>query len=97
MVNLEHILPKSFPSKNWPSYDQDMHFKFALLLWNLTIMSSNENKVAGQESFADKKKIYAQSQIKLTSEIAEIATWQPKDIEKRQNDLADLAVKRWST
>jgi hypothetical protein len=96
MVNLEHILPKSFPAKNWSGYDQETHFKYSLLLGNLTIMNSSENKVAGQESFVDKKKIYAQSQIKLTNELNKYATWEPDDIQKRQDILGDLAVKRWS-
>ncbi len=96
MVNLEHILPKSFPAQNWSGFDQDQHFKFSLLLGNLTIMSSSDNRIVGQEPFRDKKLIYAKSQIKLTSDLANYTNWEPADIQKRQDILGNLAIKRWS-
>jgi len=96
MVNLEHILPKTFPTSNWPDFDQETHFKYALLLGNLAIMNSGENKLAGQDAFVTKKQIYGNSQIKLTSELATYVSWKPADIMKRQDILGALAVKRWA-
>ena len=96
-VNLEHILPKSYPAKYWTGFDEDEHFKYSTILGNLTLMLSGDNKVASQGSFSDKKKIYQNSEILLTKELAKYSAWTPKEIAKRQSELGDLAVKRWAT
>jgi hypothetical protein len=94
-VNLEHVLPHTFPAAGWGSFDEETHAAYANRLGNLTIMNSDDNVAADQAEFVEKKKFYAKSEIKITKEINTFKDWTIAEIEKRQNSLADLAVTRW--
>lgn len=94
-VNLEHVLPQSFPTAGWESFNEETHGAYAHRLGNLTIMNSDDNVAADQADFVEKKKFYAKSKIKITKEINTFKDWTTKDIEKRQDNLANLAVTRW--
>jgi hypothetical protein len=54
-VNLEHVLPQTFPASNWGSFDDETHAAYANRLGNLTIMNSDDNVAADQAAFSDKK------------------------------------------
>ncbi len=95
-VNLEHVLPVT-PTKEWEAlFSKDELRAFQKRLGNLAIMSSKLNSKAGNESFEDKCKIYSQSIFHFTKTIAEQKTWNKNSIEKRQSEMAKLAVKVWA-
>jgi hypothetical protein len=58
-------------------------------------MLASDNSDLKSIGFEEKKKVYAKSPYKLTSEIAEVDTWNPEAVETRQKTLAGLAVKAW--
>lgn len=95
-VNLEHILPKN-PGNNYLSFDTEQHEAYLKRIGNLAIMNTKLNNEQKSSKFTDKKTEYKKSKIEITKALAEYkGDWKPEYIEKRQNDLADLAVKTWS-
>lgn len=95
-VNLEHILPQTYPENGWNAFDEESHKAFAFRLGNLTIMVSDDNSAADQEPFNEKKKYYIKSKIQVTSELGKYSKWTAEQIKERQKELAKLAIKRWS-
>lgn len=95
-VNLEHILPKK-PGSKYPSFNAEQHESYLKRIGNLTIMNTKLNNEQKSSKFTNKKTEYKKSKIEITKALAEYeGDWKPEYIEKRQNDLADLAVKTWS-
>ena len=96
--SVEHILPKS-PThrKNW------IHFKDDGSDWihrigNLTVMGQTDNKpgLKYNGNFADKRRVYQESGIKLTKQLGQNTEWTPESIKSRQKMMAELAVRVWS-
>jgi len=61
----------------------------------MVLLNPDMNVRIGGRSFADKKKVFAQSPLLLTQAVAKYPDWGPTEIDKRQETLADLAVKVW--
>ena len=94
-VNLEHILPIR-PHVNWPGFTDEQRKAMCPRLGNLVLMRSEDNSVAGNAKFADKKKLLRKSSFKLTKSVAQKANWGEQEIIARQTALATLAVETWS-
>lgn len=95
-VNLEHILPKK-PEDNYPLFNAEQHEIYLKKIGNLTIMKKKLNNDQKSSGFVKKKKIYKRSKIAITKRLVDYAgDWKPEYIEKRQKDLAEIAVKVWS-
>ncbi|MBB2165231.1 DUF262 domain-containing protein [Gluconacetobacter sp. 1b LMG 1731] len=92
-VNLEHILPHN-PDSSW-SISQNLASKCVNMIGNLALMEAKTNSIIGNSSFDDKKSHFSQSSFDLTKEISNFKSWGSQEIEKRQVELAKLAVKRW--
>jgi hypothetical protein len=92
-VNLEHILPQS-PSAEW-KVDADMLRANFQRLGNLVLLQASENTLVGNSKFDDKKAVLSKSAFSLTREVAQCAKWDAEEINKRQAQLADLAVATW--
>lgn len=96
-VNVEHIFPQS-PNKDWvrtfkASGEEE---SYCSRLGNLTLLGAKLNKQASNNPYKDKRKdCYAKSQFKLTKELPDLATWTTKQVEERQSELFDLAIKVW--
>jgi hypothetical protein len=93
-INLEHVFPRE-PEGNWPQFDDQTGPIYLKRIGNLALMRATENSDLKSETFDEKKKAFAGSPYVLTSQIAEAASWGPKEIEGRQKTLADLAIKAW--
>jgi uncharacterized protein with ParB-like and HNH nuclease domain len=93
-VNLEHIMPKNL-NATW-KVDSDIHRTFLKRLGNLAIMSSKLNSSIGNGSFKDKQTHYKLSSFNLTKELSYYSDWDQVAILKRQDEMADLALKTWS-
>jgi len=94
-INLEHIIPLK-PHGNWPHLSEEQHKTMCQRLGNLVLMKSDDNSIAGNAKFIDKKKWLRKSQFKLTKSVAKNSAWGERDVVDRQNTLASLAVKTWS-
>jgi hypothetical protein len=92
-VNLEHILPVT-PSTDW-DIEPDVASAFYKRIGNMALLNSRQNVDLGNKSFLQKKATLKASPFVLTSEIAKQRTWGPIQIEKRQAELAEYAVKVW--
>jgi Protein of unknown function (DUF1524) len=94
---LEHILPKSLG----PEWDETMQADTALKedclyrLGNMCLLMPADNRGLGRKSFEQKRKVYQQSGIRITSRVAEYPVWDRTSIEKRQMHMAELAVSAW--
>lgn len=94
-VNLEHVMPRNpddTSSWNVPDEVRETHTR---RIGNLVLMKSVENSNAGNDSFESKKKLYDDSDLMLTKDLAKNAMWGKAEIEARQKVLASLAVKAW--
>jgi len=58
-------------------------------------LNSKENSKTGNDDFAKKCIAYSTSSIVLTKRIAEFSDWTPESIDRRQKQMAELAVKAW--
>jgi len=97
-VNLEHILPRN-PGSEWKetinSIPLEEQIEYTYKLGNLALMSSGNNKGLGAKGFQSKKEIFASEPIHFTKSISEYEVWTKETIEKRQEEMADVAVKVW--
>ena len=99
-VSIEHILPRSeFHSSKpgWQNFSPDEHKRFSRALGNLTLLGRGEDssKEADNASFSAKKKIYAKSSYKMSSELHQKFTeWTPDNVKVRQGKMARTAAKR---
>jgi hypothetical protein len=94
-VSLEHILPKNPAPKTWTDFEPETTSVWARKLGNLCLLASDENGAATNAEFSSKKPIYAKSNLKLTSGVADYSKWDAKSIQERQKKLAELAVNTW--
>lgn len=94
IVNLEHILPEN-PLNNWSHVDPETARAFYKRIGNMALMENKINSDIGNEGFMIKRPYYEQSPFELTAELKNYSSWGVKEIEERQNYLADLAVKAW--
>ncbi len=93
-ITLEHILP-SEKGKIWPEFDSETHSSELSRIGNLCLLAEDDNATLGNSTFATKKPAYLKSKFKLTRDIGEVSSWNPKAIDERSARLASLAVKTW--
>lgn len=94
-INLEHILPQN-SENNYPNFSTEEHTKYLKRIGNLTLMNTKSNNKQKSASFEDKKVIFKESTIEITKSVADYSEWSVENIEKRQNELAETAVKVWT-
>lgn len=93
-VNLEHVLPQSYSKDiglSKPDFDD-----LITRLGNQTIMQAEWNRDIGNLPFAQKKPVFARSEIEITRELSEYDRFTRAEIDDRQNEMAELAPKIWS-
>jgi hypothetical protein len=97
-VNLEHIMPKT-RTGDWvkAAEDEDEYLDYVNRLGNLTLIEYDKNKVASSASFEKKKDLaYKCSGIKMTADLCQFNQWTVAEVEKRQQELAKIALKVWN-
>ncbi|MCF7987984.1 MAG: DUF262 domain-containing HNH endonuclease family protein [Methylovulum sp.] len=93
--NVEHVLPQN-PEHNWDAFTDEEADALVYRLGNMTLLAKKTNKNLGNDGFAIKKPILAESQFDLTRKLAEEnADWTPERIAARQKSLAKLATTVW--
>ena len=95
VLTLEHILPKTLPEKGWGQYDTELHKEYRNRIGNFCLLVKTKNNSMPTQDFSVKKDAYKESDLELTQSVSNNASWNPSDIEKRQETLAELAVKTW--
>ena len=94
VINLEHVLPKK-PEGNWTQFTDDEAAMYINRLGNQALLRASDNSDLRSATFADKKRVYAESPYVLTSQIAESNDWSGAAVAARQKTLADLALVAW--
>jgi len=96
-VHVEHILPRS-PKKEWlKTFSSQEAAECRDRLGNLTLLSEPLNKKASNKAFSDKlSDCYTRSNVRLTTSLSKWAEWNPKAIEERQAEFADMACEIWA-
>lgn len=105
-LELEHIIPKAADKAStkkefgdWPSYLGEgwkaKHSKMLHRIGNMTLLADELNVVASNNPFLAKRTEYAQSNIRLTRELADFAQFKFKQVEDRSKALASQAVAMW--
>ena len=99
-LTIEHIMPQNL-SKSWKAdlgdkYDET-HNAHLRQIGNLTL--TEDNPALGNNSFADKQKIYASSIVRMTADLASprYKQWSADEIVRRSKQLADDAIKIWKS
>lgn len=97
---IEHIMPQTLTEK-WErdlgGNFQAIHDKYLHTIGNLTLTGYNQEY--SNNSFQEKRdmeKGFKQSPLKLNQSLKDLESFGEKKIEKRANDLADLALKIWT-
>jgi uncharacterized protein with ParB-like and HNH nuclease domain len=96
-VNLEHILPQG-ASTSWTNEFSNKREaeEYVHRLGNLTLLTVKINNEIANKSFKDKKNIaFVPSKLEINRFVAASKRWSHKEIENRQNEMADLALKIW--
>ncbi len=97
---IEHIMPQKLTEeweKDLGENFQAIHNKYLHTIGNLTLTGYNPEY--SNKSFQEKRdmeKGFKQSPLKLNQSLKDLESFGEKEIEKRANDLADLALKIWT-
>ena len=104
--SIEHILPQNpeetgYWADQFPDVEERERLKHQV--GNLTLVLARDNSALGRLPFPEKKgKIgqagaqYANSDLKITRELAGLDDWNPPEMAKRQQHLSEWAQQRWA-
>ncbi|WP_219028136.1 DUF262 and DUF1524 domain-containing protein [Helicobacter pylori] len=99
-LTIEHIMPQTLTEK-WErdlgENFQAIHDKYLHTIGNLTLTGYNTEY--SNKSFKEKRgmeKGFKDSPLRLNQSLKDLESFGEKEIEKRANDLADLALKIWT-
>jgi uncharacterized protein with ParB-like and HNH nuclease domain len=96
VVNLEHILPQK-PDASWKAFlspgigAEDLVDRIG----NLTLLILKTNDKIGNKPFQKKQLAYKKSKLKLNTSLKRVKKWSDREIEKRQKELAKIALEVW--
>ncbi|MCY4519149.1 MAG: HNH endonuclease family protein [Caldilineaceae bacterium] len=97
-LTVEHIMPQTL-SKGWHKHlgaeADKLHEQYLHRLGNLTLCGPRWGSAMSNHPFEKKKKIYRQSSIMMTRQLAELATWDEDAIKGRADELAEKALRLW--
>ena len=65
-------------------------------LGNLSFWSAGDNKAVSNADFSEKKTMYSKSSISLNRDLANLDTWDRKALQKRREQLVNMAVKMFT-
>lgn len=91
-VHIEHIMPKDI--SKW-TVDDETHETYLWRLGNLMLLSGPINIAASNKPFHEKKKGYLGSKIEPNAKVGRLDQWGAAEIETRQEELCELALKIW--
>jgi hypothetical protein len=94
-ITLEHVMPEN-RSEGWSQIPEDTHAEYVHRLGNLALLLNVDNSTFKDNAFSVKKPILAGVKfIELTNMIGKSEDWNVDEITKRQEFMAERAVKVW--
>lgn len=96
-TDLEHIFPKRF-SPDWVQDKKDFPGgpkKYVYRLGNMTLIAPELNQKLGNAPFSVKREAFTSHRLRITDTVVEAKRWTAEEINRRQNWMAELAVKIW--
>ena len=90
------VLPETITPEWSQDFTDAQHKAYLRRIGNMTLLGKKLNSKVANNPFADKQKEYAKSEIKMSADLCDQATWTPADIDARQAAFAKRAVKIWS-
>lgn len=95
-MSIEHVMPQSLTGhwkvelgENW----EEDHDELLHTIGNLTLTSYNPE--LSNSSFQEKKAVFAGSHVELNRYFGSVEHWTAKEIERRSEALAELALSLW--
>lgn len=106
-VHLEHIIPQTINTKkskeeygDWQTYLGDgsvaKHKKYVNYIGNMTLLGEALNIQAYNNPFAKKKSSYRRSSFLISQELADYSDFKFYHVDKRSEQLRDVALKIWN-
>ncbi len=97
LVHIEHVMPQTLSTAWRDSLGDDVerHGEYVNRWGNLTLLFSAFNISVSNKSFAEKKLLYADSDVALTRRLCDSDQWGLQQIEERQRELGILAEQLW--
>jgi len=98
-LSLEHIMPRTL-SENWRQYlgddVEEMEESYMNILPNLTLVGKKFNPEISNQSYSKKRKLYLDSSVMLTRELAKsFLEWKKRDIDAYSSKLSSMAIECW--
>jgi hypothetical protein len=94
-VNLEHVLPRNPSPLDWPEFSDEQRRAYVHRLGNLALLAKGPNDRIGNRPYSVKRPILSVSNLLLTKGAGQESDWTSETIIRRQERLADLALKTW--
>ena len=94
-INLEHILPKKPDFSDWKKFKPEVHRLYLSRMGNQCLLIADDNAADGNGKFSLKKPDYKKSPYYFTKLVSKVMVWSPEEIDKRQRQMADMAIKTW--
>jgi hypothetical protein len=90
-------MPENPDETNWPRMKKEDHERLSGRIGNHTLLTPSENNARKNGSFEAAKAVYKKSNFRLTRQVGEDEgnNWNEPEIEKRQKEMAELAVSIW--
>lgn len=96
-VNLEHILPeKPGLTRDWSNFNEEEHKTYYKRIGNLALLDKDLNSKQKSLAFKEKKKFFKSSEILISKSLSKLKKWDIEEIEKRQEEFAEKAIKIWT-
>ncbi|HDK7168693.1 TPA: DUF262 domain-containing protein [Clostridium botulinum] len=92
-IHLEHIMPKK--KGEW-DITTEICEKYLNRVGNLTLLFNEYNRSISNKLFGEKKSMYKKSKISISNDICKYDNWSVENINKRQEELCEFAIHRWS-
>lgn len=94
-VNLEHILPQSARTVDWPQFPQDELKLWTHRLGNMCLLQKGPNGRIGNKSWKVKAPVLSVSKLQTTACLGQIDLWDVEAVTANQEKMADVALKVW--
>lgn len=96
-ITLEHVLPQGFGHAWKGAFSKGVDpSEYVHRIGNLTLLLQKPNSEAADKCFADKRTLALdQSSLPINKMFSKYSTWGDVDIDKRQADLAKVALEVW--
>ena len=96
-ITIEHIMPQTLSTVWKADLGKDfesIHSQWLHTTGNLTL--SGNNSAMSNDSYMEKRKVYSNSNVALSRDVAKADIWTDKSIKVRAERLADIALAIWS-